>query len=74
MEHLRGERNIILEGAEVEILHRGNAFLRDDLELADQIGELADPDLAPGKWRRLTDREVEYLKNSAMGVEKNADS
>ncbi|MBR6290736.1 MAG: hypothetical protein IKR53_04765, partial [Clostridia bacterium] len=39
-----------------------------------KIGELADPDLAPGKWRRLTDREVEYLKNSAMGVEKNADS
>lgn len=39
-----------------------------------KIGELADPDLAPGKWRRLTDREVEYLKNSAMGVKKNADS
>ena len=35
-----------------------------------KIGELCDPDLAPGKWRRLTDREVEYLKNSAMGGEK----
>ena len=35
------------------------------------IGDLADPDLAPGKWRYLKDSEVEYLKESSMGGQKS---